>query len=473
VFYFGTVFIFGKLFMSLANQSVRIARSTTRAILALGVLGIALHANSSVAKDLFVSTGGSDSVSYASNSSGAPWKTIEHGLYNLKAGDHLYVRGGTYTPRYPVWLSSDYNRQTKGGDPAEVLTATSGTASQPVIIENYQGEAVTVDLANITGTFAVYINLDNKSYWTFRGLSFINSMVVFKVGEDYTTTNNAFDNLKITANRGGDNAAGIHLVGSNAEHTTITNCTIKGPGSGSDVSANTGAVYVKGVNYLKVLNNVLSDAPIGLYYKHRNSATSAGQADVEVAYNYFMNTSRSSLEYNGSFTSIHDNVFGANTAAAHFGDANGSAGADYNKILHNTFFAGSIRFDSAVESGDPFPGVVGNTVTDNIVLQPIENMAYTGATNTNVIGRNLFKTNNLITSFSNLVRMVSDAIFGTPVFVGGSSPTSVSGFALASGSPGKNAATDGRDMGADVSKVLAGKASTTPVPMPPTSVIAQ
>jgi hypothetical protein len=455
--------------MSLARHGL--GRSRVKGLLALGVLAGALHFTSATAKDLYVSTGGSDGVAYASNTISTPWRTIEHGLYNLKAGDHLYIRGGTYAPRYPVWLSSDYNRQTKGGDPNEVLTAQSGTASAPVIIENYNGELVTVDCANLTGTFAVYINLDNKSYWTFRGLSFINSMVVFKVGEDYSTQYSTFDNLKITANRGGDNAAGIHLVGSNAEHTTITNNTIKGPGSGSGVSTNTGAIYVKGVNYLKVLNNVLSDAPIGLYFKHRNSATSASQADVEVAYNYITNTTRSSLEYNGSFTSIHDNVFGANSAAAHFGDANGGAGADYNKVLHNTFFAASIRLDSAVESGDPFPGVVGNTITDNIILQSVENMVYTSLTNTNVFGRNLYKSSTLMVSYNSLVRMISDAIYGTPAFVGGTTPTTAPGFALAAGSVGKNAATDGKDMGADTTKVLAGKASA--LPMPPTSVSVQ
>lgn len=36
---------------------------------------------------------------------------------------------------------------------------------------------------------------------------------------------------------------------------------------------------------------------------------------------------------------------------------------------------------------------------------------------------------------------------GTPMFVGGSSPASPNGFALAAGSPGKNAGSDGKDDG--------------------------
>ena len=36
---------------------------------------------------------------------------------------------------------------------------------------------------------------------------------------------------------------------------------------------------------------------------------------------------------------------------------------------------------------------------------------------------------------------------GTPVFVGGSKPTTYAGYRLAAGSPGKGAASDGTDMG--------------------------
>jgi len=41
----------------------------------------------------------------------------------------------------------------------------------------------------------------------------------------------------------------------------------------------------------------------------------------------------------------------------------------------------------------------------------------------------------------------------SPVYTGGYSPSTISGFALASGSPGKNAASDGKDIGADITKV--------------------
>ena len=439
-----------------------------RAIILMGFAACAVNSNSSLAKDLYVAPGGNDSVAYTSNSITSPWATIDHGLYNLRAGDHLYIRGGTYTPRYPVWLNSDYSRQAKGGDPNEVLNAQSGTATAPVVIENYQNDTVTVDLANIPGSSTAWVNLDAKSYWTFRGLTFINTMMVFKVGEDHASTHNTFENLKVTANRGGDNVAAIHLWGSNAEHTTIRGCTLRGPGQA--VHANTGTIYVKGVNFLTILNNTLSDAPIGIYYKHRNDATAASQADIEIAYNYIINTGRASLEYNGSFSRIHDNILGVGATAMHFGDANGAAGADYNLVEHNTFLGGSIRYNSAVDSSDPFPGVVGNVAVNNIILQPVESLLYTSATNTNVFGKNQYSSNSLIRSYNGIIKPSSDSIIGAPTFMGGGSPTSVAGYQLASGSVGQNAATDGKDMGADVSEIMS---VSTPVPRPPSAVTAE
>ena len=47
---------------------------------------------------------------------------------------------------------------------------------------------------------------------------------------------------------------------------------------------------------------------------------------------------------------------------------------------------------------------------------------------------------------------------GTPIFSGGSNPANVDDFSLASGSPGKNAGNDGKDLGADISLVGVGGA---------------
>jgi hypothetical protein len=450
------------------SKLVRNSRHAMKAPMVSGVVASLFFTGMVEAKDLYVSTSGDNSVSYASNTINTPWATIEHGLYNLKAGDRLLVRGGTYSPRYPVWLNSDYSRQSKGGDPNEVNRAESGTASSPVVIENYNGEKPIVNLSAITAGSGVYINLDNKSYWTFRGLTFTNAAMVFKVGEDYATNHNVFENLNITATGGGDNYAPIHLVNYRADYTTIRNNVIKGPGQ--NVHLNTATIYCKGTNHLQITNNILSDAPIGIYFKHRNEATSASQVDVLVANNYIYNTSRWSLEYNGSFTKIQNNIFGANTAPAHFGDANGAAGADYNVIEHNTFLSGALAFDSATDSTDPFPGVNGNKVNNNIFHKSSEVLRYTSLTNTNTFGKNVYPSSTSLLSYSSLLKTTVDSLLGIATYVGGTSPTTIAGFALTSGSIGKGAATDGTDMGADVSKIQSGEVVTVAPPVSPGNV---
>jgi hypothetical protein len=73
---------------------------------------------------------------------------------------------------------------------------------------------------------------------------------------------------------------------------------------------------------------------------------------------------------------------------------------------------------------------------------------------------------------------------GTPRFVGGANPTTYAGFQLASGSPGKNAATDGLDVGARISTGQPGgpigpptaggsQPVATPVPVHPSTPLSQ
>jgi hypothetical protein len=54
-----------------------------------------------------------------------PWRTIQHGLSQLKPGDTLYLRGGTYYER--------------------VVCRAAGTAQAPITIRSYPGELVVLD----------------------------------------------------------------------------------------------------------------------------------------------------------------------------------------------------------------------------------------------------------------------------------------------------------------------------------------
>ena len=92
----------------------------------------------------YVSTSGND-VNAGTLSS--PWKTIRKGLTALRAGDTLYVRGGTYSERLGA------------GTP---IAIRQGTASLPVLVQNYPSERPILK---------GLLWLDRPSYWTVDGLN--------------------------------------------------------------------------------------------------------------------------------------------------------------------------------------------------------------------------------------------------------------------------------------------------------------
>ena len=106
-----------------------------------------------------------------------------------------------------------------------------------------------------------------------------------------------------------------------------------------------------------------------------------------------------------------------------------TAGADDWTIQHNTFIAGSMRFETY--DGDT-PS--GNIVRDNV-------FAAGGGIDSGV--RTYGVGDHNLNSGDPGVGNVK----GSPVFVGGKKPTSYAGFRLAADSPGKRAASDGGDMG--------------------------
>jgi outer membrane protein assembly factor BamB len=100
------------------------------AILALLLSSIAplpapVLAESDSSSSYYVSTTGSDSNSGAL---AQPWKTIGHATPRLKAGDTLYIMGGTY--------------------PEHAWVTTSGTLTSPILVTSYNSEEVILDGVN-------------------------------------------------------------------------------------------------------------------------------------------------------------------------------------------------------------------------------------------------------------------------------------------------------------------------------------
>lgn len=122
------------------------------------------------------------------------------------------------------------------------------------------------------------------------------------------------------------------------------------------------------------------------------------------------------------------------------------------QFVHNTVKGANIHMDSKTGSSASRDGIL----RDNVMVR-----AGTGA------GFNTTNGNGCptcVVSFNEFSAADdargANALVGTPVFVGGTSPSSYAGFALAAGSPGKGNASDGADRGIRT-------AATLPPPPPP------
>ncbi|MBA3685372.1 MAG: hypothetical protein H0W72_09040 [Planctomycetes bacterium] len=110
-------------------------------------LATCLFATSLAGADYYLAPNGSDS---AAGTLAAPFRSLTKLSTVMVAGDHAYLRGGTYGLR-PV---------IESWESLEQLNYMNGTAAQPIVIENYPGEKPVFDYtgyANTRGLIALYI----------------------------------------------------------------------------------------------------------------------------------------------------------------------------------------------------------------------------------------------------------------------------------------------------------------------------
>lgn len=413
------------------------------------------------AKDLYVSQSGNNNVSYANNSETTPWQTIEHGIYNLQAGDTLYIRGGVYVQNYPICVRDDAHKDQDGGNPSETVQSQSGTAANPVRVTSYPGEAVIIDLANVNR----FIDLDRKDYWEFSNLEFVNALNVFWVGNT-SAQHNTIRNNRIVMNRGGDNAAAISLYSPNSLHHVVDGNEIVGPGS--NVHLNTGTIFMTRLTSAKILNNRLSNAPIGIHYKHGTEPGDYSSIDLEIAYNYIEGMSRNAMLLNINYANIHDNILGPNNNPINVSAGNGTAGGDFNIFNHNTFFNTTLNLQDVGNTGNTgFSGAYGNVLTNNVFMNQTVIHRYAQQQHNTSLDYNLHPQSTAVSEYGNDYGLSAwrshyggsvNSTAGSPVFAGGAQPATIDDYRLSAGSPGVGAASDGTDLGARVD--LFGSAGT-------------
>lgn len=318
----------------------------------------------------------------------------------------------------------------------------------------YQFRAHPVDGCQIGSSGGVGIEFGGQAYWIVSGFEQVSGSRIFSYypggsssgGVDHMT----FRDITGTMTAGGDNVGTIHMDTAGADYIGVFNANVTGPGNG--VHGNTGCIFLSRVPHWRVMNCELKDAPQVFYYKHFETASYAGAGNQFFENNYI--PSGANVKIGGKGISIKNNIILVNLDI--MDDGGGDNGTDDNIIEHNTLERLNLsNLDSLAQD---------NIVKNNIILSSYQILRFqTAVASTNISNYNLYVGNSIYyqnTEYTlsnwqaNSVPVGQDtnSITGTPSFIGGTSPTTISGFAL-NGGPGISASDDGTDMGADTTKV--------------------
>jgi hypothetical protein len=179
-----------------------------------------------------------------------------------------------------------------------------------------------------------------------------------------------------------------------------------------------------------------------------DAASDTGSGSVTIVRNYFHGSEQAASAFDGTGRNvIEDNVVQGDNEA-HWITLGGDRPA--SSVRHNTVVGANNRIGC---SSKPGTGPSLTAIRDNIT-RSIE--LFSGGTQ--VACQPSANDHNMLPSGGGA------NLAGSPVFVGGASPTSYDGFRLAPGSPGVGAASDGLDVGVRFG------ASPTPTPTPTPTV---
>jgi uncharacterized repeat protein (TIGR02059 family) len=172
------------------------------------------------ATTFYVATNGSDSNNGAI---GTPWLTWQFAFNQLKAGDVLYVRGGTYTNFLGAYSGTYYGVRVGSGH--------NGTSGSHITVSAYQNEVPVLDCSS--SSFKSYpgqhygIVLDNCSYWDITGL----------------TVRNVREYNDLHKSAGGFDACAIGNL--DCTNIVFSRCTVYDSGNGFGLGGGNDYIYYK------------------------------------------------------------------------------------------------------------------------------------------------------------------------------------------------------------------------------------
>ena len=220
---------------------------------------------------------------------------------------------------------------------------------------------------------------------------------------------------------------------------TISNSTFNGPTSGwatATSNCSKGIQILGGAYGVQVLNSEFAREPDqgtcdSVNGIHIGGVQIYGGTHTVLRGNYFHDNGSSAgglAMGDGDYTTAEDNVW----VCTCIYPWSIQAFATHNSVFRHNTFAGGGGLHFQYQSGYP----ANNLIRDNVFTNAGNGITDSSGANWGTQDHNL---NSGLSGSGNII--------GTPVWAGGSRPTSYDGYHLAPGSPGKSAASDGTDMG--------------------------
>lgn len=239
---------------------------------------------------------------------------------------------------------------------------------------------------------------------------------------------------------------GAGAPGSTPSGVTVSNNTF-GPGGCSD------GIQIGARNVMVGPGNIFTGIVQGSCAAHVDAIQGYGQGYTTVTGNYFVNNSVDLGFYDGGTSEVFTNNVIENASS---NGVSVQCGTISDPLFeHNTLKNSTANFNGKPENGPSTNLVLRNNIflgSSRVNLTQNGTPACTNCT----VTTNLFQTSTIASGSNNLI--------GLPTFVGGTSPNTWAAYQLASGSLGKNAGSDGKDMG------IMGTGTISPPPPAPTNL---
>lgn len=395
------------------------------------------------------SSGGSDANNCTSSGtacatlSGAVGKL---GALNTSSTRTIYLLGGTHSISSSVTMST--------GSSSSWIEVTSYPGTTPVI--DFSGGAVGTKFIVVDGVAYLKFSHLRWTHWGYYG---------FMVGENTTSThditwysNDAYMNRCASVS---DNSGFIFFYDQgDVPNVTIDRIRVRNTTGSACGSTNDAAIYWKRTKPAAALINHfdLQSFPSGIYHKHgdKNATDAPGIATAQNG--IITGVTRMPVGYNAAGW-LYQHVVFAGTYVRLADDDGGVAG-DNNAFVHCTIYD-AIELRNQTTTGDTQPGAQNVRFTNSIVRTQLS--VETNSTVTSSSDYNLFSTgasaivrygsNNTLSQWQSNNSSDAHSIQNTPSFTGGADATLPSYYQLQNGSPGKAAASDGKDMGADTTLI--------------------